>query len=187
VTWQKKANDLIGIRVVDEQGGNDIGTVKDILFTDKGSTVNAIIVKKNFWHPEVIIKLKDIKKISKDYMVVDTKRITAIEKKYRNSNRFINNGDITGLTVLTKEGERVGVIKDVLIDLERGKVYAYEMSESFFDDLLDGRKLIPASKDATINGDKYVISKQTHSNIKSKKKGLKKLLNIKKEEFDSGQ
>jgi uncharacterized protein YrrD len=187
VTWYKKANDLIGIRVIDEAGG-DVGTISDVLFTDQGSVVSAIVIKKKaFRHPEIIIHFKDIKRVTKDWVMVDMDGATSVRESDQDNNRSISNNSITGLTVLTKEGEEIGVIRDVLIDLDRGRVNAYEMSESFFDDLLDGRKLIPPSKDATINKNNYIISKETQNNIKPKKAGLKKLLSIKKEEIDSGQ
>jgi uncharacterized protein YrrD len=59
------------------------------------------------------------------------------------SETFLDEGSFLGLKVFSKEGGELGFVKDVLFDSKSGKVESLEISDGLFQDVLQGRKMLP--------------------------------------------
>jgi uncharacterized protein YrrD len=72
--------------------------------------------------------------------------------------RFQSYNLILGKLVLGTHGEILGVIRDLLIDVDTGLIRAYELSEGYLDDFLKGRQIVSLEYGHKLNGKNIVQS-----------------------------
>ncbi len=62
-----------------------------------------------------------------------------------------------GRRVLTRGGELLGLVDDVIFDPDSGAVWGYEMTGGFIADFVEGRKTVPLTDEIVIGPDALVI------------------------------
>ena len=97
------------------------------------------LLKKEF----SIISLDDLSLITKDGIHIKSHK-TSKEFEYNNRKFFGLSyiHDILNKIVLSNEGEVIGIIRDIFLDIEKGIYFGFEISEGYIDDIITGRKLI---------------------------------------------
>ncbi|HHY23678.1 MAG TPA: photosystem reaction center subunit H [Clostridiaceae bacterium] len=135
----ERHSEIIGLPVICVPGGKVLGIVRDVAFCNKERRAKAIFVenvgiRRNRW----LISMEDIEKIGKDAVIIDD-----IEKKKKVKEKAINSGEIKDMKVYSKSGWELGVIKDILFDCKTGNIEGVEVSEGIYQDLSEGRKIIP--------------------------------------------
>lgn len=158
-----KGRRILSLPVVTQQDKKPIGEVKDIVYDPEKNNIVGYLVDtggllregRGFLHVDLLKREEDclvihdgsvIKKISK----MDGVR-EAIEK------------DIRGLRVELVDGRHIGVIDDLLIDDQTGKITGYEISDGVIQDLLDGRAIIP-NEGLSILTDRVITSTNIETN-----------------------
>ena len=132
----RRMRDIIRLPVLDEQSGEHLGWVRDILYDEKKCTVNGIILEKDSFLTEhnLYLSRDDITSCAKDNL-----RVKDLDDKL-----------VTGMTWSQKVGSKVynvrgdlrGTVGDIYVDNEFRKVIGYEISDGLFADLVDGRGAI---------------------------------------------
>lgn len=143
---------LITLKVMDKDLSKPIGRIKDVLYSEDYRKVGYFVIKNsNLLKNKIIVDYnslslqKNNKIIYNDKMnIIDFKMDKYIEKTkegYKLIDKEIRNED----------NECIGFVKDVVIDVEDGKVDGFIITEGLFEDLIKGRNYIPLLDTITID------------------------------------
>jgi uncharacterized protein YrrD len=94
-------------------------------------------LKKNY---QIIPYEKIISIDANGIVISDVKSIEKQPAKERN--RFLQLDAVINKAVKSNYGELYGIITDIYINLLNGKITAYELSEGYIDDIVNGRRMI---------------------------------------------
>ena len=60
--------------------------------------------------------------------------------------------------MISKEGERLGFLEDVYFMEEVGTIIGYELSDGFFSDIMEGKRVIRADQPPAIGKDAIIVN-----------------------------
>ena len=63
-----------------------------------------------------------------------------------------------GRSVVSEKGENLGVVHDMVFDMETGSQEGFELSRGFMNDMIEGRKVI-FMRDGVEFGKEYIIAR----------------------------
>lgn len=140
----KRYSQMLGLPVICAADGKKLGIIKDLIFSPKEKRVVAFLIeRRNSDIRKRVIFASDVLNLGSGALVVnDVKDIREL-RKVQDEPELKDKGDILGLRIYTKSGEDLGIAKDVLFDLEHGKIDGIEISDGLFQDIIKGRNVLP--------------------------------------------
>jgi uncharacterized protein YrrD len=147
-----------GLPVYDKSSGKELGKVLDLCFDKKGTVNGLMMDTKGLLKKNKLIPLSEISSFGLDGIMVandlDEERMT--EKLM--GLHFLESGQdrIIGKPLVTTEGDKLGLVEDVYFKEELGTIIGYEVTDGFFADMTEGRKIFKSSNPLTI-GENIVI------------------------------
>lgn len=154
-----RCSEIIDKPIFNNEEKESFSTVYDVILSENtnriiGFTWKKKILKKQFG----IILLDDLLLIGRDGLYVKDNRITR-EFDYNNRSVFGLSyiHDILNKIVLNIDNEVIGIVRDIILDLEMGIYTNFEFSEGYIDDLINGRKLIAAGLGYKIDSESLIL------------------------------
>ncbi|WP_102345461.1 PRC-barrel domain-containing protein [Bacillus sp. Marseille-P3661] len=145
--------------IYETKSGKELGKVLDLYFDEQG-TVNGLMMNtKGLFKKNQLIPLSDIASFGIDgVMLSNEQKNKAIQVKKKPSH-FLENGHerILGKPLVTTEGEKLGLVEDVYFREELGTIVGYEVTDGFFADMTEGRKVFKTDKPLTIGDDVLIV------------------------------
>lgn len=186
----ERYSEVVGLPVICIGNGKKIGIVKDILLNQELRRVKAIMIEtKGYSITKKAIKVEDIRKLGKDAVIVDDRTCVKNLKNvdFGHPLKSIGKDVLDVLRIYTKNGEDLGIVKDILIDFGTAHVEGMEISDGIFHDIVQGRKILPLFgkvefSEENILVDKEAIEEMTHTGGGLKNKILGQENNIKRKE-----
>jgi uncharacterized protein YrrD len=151
-----KADHVIGLPVFDLSAGQELGLIRDILL-DKDLTFQGLLLEtKGLFRRGRYIPSTFIHAIGEDCVTItDQARIAPLPEP--NELIGIASSALKGKSIVTEDGRFLGLIEDVYLQDEIGKIAGYEVSDGLLSDLMDGRKMVRHKDGVTIGEDAVVI------------------------------
>lgn len=150
-----------GVPVVGLKDEGRIGYVAEALF-DEDSNVRGFLLENDRGifgkFQKRYISLEDILKINSTICVVYSK--DSVKRQF-GAQRLKTECDlkkVVGQGVLSKKGESLGIVHDMVFDIETGAPEGLELSKGFMNDMLEGRRII-FMKDGVEFGEEYIIAR----------------------------
>lgn len=143
---------MIGLTVYDVEHGKKVGKVVDILLDHNWSIVGIQLENRLFWNSSVkAVRWEDIVAYGEDAVMICNQQAVRKWRAENIQNTFLTgNGKLKELPVLTEDGIRLGEVSDVYFEHELGNtITGIEISDGFFTDLMEGRKLLPFMPEMT--------------------------------------
>lgn len=176
----KKRSEIIGLPILDKKDGHKISSVRDIICCRKKVRVLGFLVHEgNLFKEPRIIRLKNIETIGKDAIMIKNKLsieklcdIPEIDQAFHHKSKIIDE------EVITEDGESIGLVHDIIVDEDSGKIMAFVISGGFIDDIRDGRSILPYSEDISIGDEALIVSKKLQMTLDKNKEDFKKLLGL---------
>ncbi|NSL50190.1 PRC-barrel domain-containing protein [Calidifontibacillus erzurumensis] len=145
--------------VYSEVSGKELGRVYDLCL-DKNGTVNGLIIDpKGLLKKNKFIPLSEVSSFGLDgVMVKDEQKAERITDKLVGL-YFLENGKdhIIGKPLVTTEGDKLGLVEDVYFLEEMGTIIGYEVTDGFFADMTEGRKVYKTKKPLTIGENILIV------------------------------
>lgn len=110
-----------------------------------------------FTRPRTIL-WEDVASFGEDAVLIPEERVI-FELPDADDKFYLCNGTskIAGLSVLTEEGEQLGIVSDVYFsEIMDKRIIGFELTEGFLSDVTEGRKWLPFPEHAT-KGDDVII------------------------------
>lgn len=139
------------------KSGTKMGVVCDLNISSNGS-VKGLLVKKG-----VLIKKTfciDVHKVTSfgfDGVMVEDGHVLELLTEPAEFT-FENNDRLLGRMMISEEGERLGFLEDVYFKEEAGTIIGYELSDGFFSDIMEGKRVIKADQPPAIGKDAIIVN-----------------------------
>lgn len=154
--------------VYDKNTGKEVGKVVDLCFDDRGIVKGLMVDSKGLLKKNKIIPLAQVFSFGKDGIMLSREPKPANHASESDSMQFLQNGHdrILGKPLVTTEGEKLGLVEDVYFREELGTIIGYEVTDGFFADMTEGRKVFKTNKPLTI-GENILIVDLHEANSRS--------------------
>lgn len=163
----RKGKDLLGMPVVGQQDGAQLGRVRDLLFNHDTDQLLALVLSEKELFGLIdaqVVPWSELVSIGSDVILV---RNAASQKKLRDDEQvreFAHRETALGGTqILTSDGKNLGTLADMVLDEHTGRVLGYEVSGGLVADTLKGKQFLPQVTGLTV-GDDVAIAPSTAAN-----------------------
>lgn len=156
----RRAQDIIGLPVIEIEAGKQVGTAKDVLIDRDWSIQGVLLDSKHWFGSPRYIGWEHIVSIGDDaVMVKDEQAVREWESESADTFPLLDgNLKLKGLPVITVDGEQLGLVEDVYIGEQMDKkIIGYELSGGLITDLKEGRKWIPSLQEAKLGEDAVIV------------------------------
>jgi len=156
----RRAQDIIGLPVIEIETGKQLGTAKDVLI-DRDWNVQGVLLDAKHWFGSLrYIDWDDCISVGDDAVTVKDEQVVREREDDQADTLLLLNGEfkLKGLPVITVTGEQLGLVEDVYFAKQMDKkIIGYELSGGLITDLKEGRKWIPAPEEAKIGEDAVIV------------------------------
>lgn len=177
-------SEVLNLPAICADSGKKAGSIKDILFDLGNREVKALLLEHTGLAPgKRVIFLKELLSLGGDAAIIDSaSHVSNMNRKAFKSafgdrgNLFGGDKDsLLGHRVYSKAGVELGIVKDVIFDVQSGKIEAFEISDGVLQDIIQGRKLLPlfgkvelGEEFAIVEGEAVDEMEETGGGIKNK-------------------
>ncbi|MCH1627681.1 PRC-barrel domain-containing protein [Ferdinandcohnia quinoae] len=150
---------LKDLPVYDEQAGKLLGRVSDICITNEGKVSGLLVKGKGFFEKNRLAPIECISSFGNDgVMVSDKGMLEQLDDESEKTTYFLHSHHgLFQKPILTSEGEKLGLLEDVYFTEEMGTIIGYEITDGFFADITEGKKVVKAKQPFTVGEDVIVI------------------------------
>ncbi|MDQ0269560.1 PRC-barrel domain-containing protein [Cytobacillus purgationiresistens] len=148
---------LKGLPVIEIKSGTVLGEVCDLIILTDGTVKGLLVKVGSFFKKTYLLDIKEVSSFGWDgVMVID--RMTLIPLHKHKEYTFAGDNRLLGKMIMTKEGDRLGLLEDVYFQEEVGTIVGYELSDGFFSDMLEGKKVIKTDEPPAIGKDAIIVN-----------------------------
>ena len=171
----KYASQIIGLKVVAHDTGEQFQKVVDLTFNENSNKLLALVTEApGLLSSAKIIPFEAIESIGDDAVVVPDKEVEVSADLDAETAAIIKKGiSVRGKTVMTEDGRNLGKVSDLQIDELSGTVTDYQTSGGLFADAYNGRSLVPAPMTIRVGEDVVFVPNETAELMQSQLGGLK--------------
>ncbi|MCK8825083.1 PRC-barrel domain-containing protein [Fuchsiella alkaliacetigena] len=154
---QYKGYEILNLPVINLKNTEKIGVVEDIVFDpEKQQIIGLVLTGKGWLKEEQVIPYQKINSIGRDAVTI--KDETVIEELDGEVEHLDgSSGKVMGSTVLTNQGQDLGVIDDIFLNPSTGRINGYEISDGVVEDIINGRGILSASNEFKYGDDVVVV------------------------------
>lgn len=162
-----KARDLVGLPAIEVSTGLKIGTVQDLMF-DRWVACCLLLETRVWFKAPRAVEWKEGVSVGEDAVILPRGMVVRdCPEVSENTFFLLKDRRITGIPVLSRNGQELGVIEDVYIASELDKrILGFELSEGFLTDVTEGRKWLPFPDKITFGKDAVIVPVHSHQEIK---------------------
>lgn len=165
----RKGKDLLGLCIVGQEDGFQLGTVKDLLFDhDTDQLLGFVLAESDLFGlvDAQIVPWPQVKNIAGDVILV----LNEASRRDLHDDPLLlslarRETVLSGTHVLSQEGKQLGTLADMFIDESSGRVVGYEVSGGFIADTLRGKRFLSAPPGLSIGNDAAIASSEAASRL----------------------
>jgi uncharacterized protein YrrD len=149
----RKVNELFGKKVINQANGEAIAAVRDIVLSDDARRIVALVVGDGGWSKdEQVIRWSAIISVG-DYVIVEGMApFAAAGEDAEIAGLREHAHTITGKTVISSAGERVGTVGDMYF-ADSGEIAGYEIKQGMF----GSNPILPATRVQAVGKDAIIV------------------------------
>lgn len=149
--------ELRGLPVVDLEDGYIAGYVCDACLDKNGRFTGLLLHEKGFLKKGRIVPSESICTIGKDGIMMKGRSTLKSLSEFREAYFLTSRRRIQYKEVFSAEGEKLGLLADVYFSEHLGTIVAYELTDGFFADMMEGKKKLDPPGTLTISKDAIVM------------------------------
>lgn len=139
----RKGKSIIGLNVLTQADGQNLGAVKDLVFDHETNALLALLLsgKDLFGLIDAkIIPFNQVLTIGPNaVMVPSSESVINAHDDARVANIMDRDTKLSGTRITTTDGQDLGTFADLYVDEETGHILGYEVSTGFLADTMSGR------------------------------------------------
>lgn len=173
----ERYSEVVGLPVICIENGKKLGVIQDVVFSPKNRQVKGFLLeRKGCQLGKKVILLKDVHQLGKDAMVVNDCSCITDLKKADASRQLEGKGSVIGLRIYSRDGNDLGVAKDVLFDYTTGAIEGVEVSNGLIHDLIEGRNILPLFGKVEFSEESMLVDREAVEEMLANGGGLKNRL-----------
>lgn len=157
----RKGKSIIGLNVLTQADGQNLGSVKDLVFDHETNALLALLLsgKDLFGLIDAkIIPFSQVLTIGPNaVMVPSNESVINAHDDARVANIMDRDTKLSGTRITTTDGQDLGTFADLYVDEETGHILGYEVSTGFFADTMSGKRYMVAPDHMTIGRDVALV------------------------------
>ena len=137
-----KLMDVKGIPIVCLKDESRAGFLMEPVYDEVNCIVGFLVDQIGLSFGRKFVALEDCLRIDKNNCIIYSS--SAIRKLPR-KRKYKRNNDmekLLGRNVVTRDGKGLGVVRDLVFDIETGSIEGFELSRGFMEDVVQGRNLL---------------------------------------------
>ncbi len=150
----QKINDLFGKRVINQATGDSIATVRDVVLSSDARSIIALVIDGGRSAPNQVVRWNAVVSIGEFVIVDGTRPFMVIDEDTEVTELRQSSEQITGKTIISATGEKVGVVGDILFD-PRGQLVGYTLKQGMFNNSQEAQ-ILPAEYIRAIGKDAII-------------------------------
>ena len=176
-------SEVKGLPVISSSDGKKIGIIEDMIFCPSRKEAKAFLLgRQGYGFQKRVVMLSEVESIGRDAVMVNTRSSGILFKKAVEDGELQDEGDIAGLRIYSRSGEDLGEVKDILFDYKTGMVEGVEVSDGLFQDIIQGRKILPLFGKVEFGEESLIVDREAVDEMLNTGGGIiKKLLEQRKE------
>lgn len=148
---------LKGLPVIELKTGEKIAEVTDISVTKDGNVTGLLVKKGGFIKRTFLLKVRDVVSYGGDGVMIQNGNVfepvqTPPEFTFEHHER------LSGRMMLSQDGNELGLLQDVYFLEEVGTIVGYELTDGFFSDITDGKRVIKTVTPPAIGKDAIIVN-----------------------------
>ncbi|WP_100372003.1 PRC-barrel domain-containing protein [Bacillus sp. FJAT-45037] len=149
-----------GLPVIEQGTGIEWGYVIDLLVGQDMQIEGFVVDKKGWFNHHMFLPVQAVASFGSDGVMISEhlKLSRFISKEHQAYPLKLGKKRLGGRSLLTSEGEKVGLVEDVYFDEEVGTIVGYEVTDGLVADLVEGRKVILPKGPLVISKDNAIVS-----------------------------
>lgn len=149
-----KGRELVGLPVVAQEKGEELGRIQDLLYDEQTRALKAVVLDGGNWlrEPRVIAFEELTPRGPKTFSIAN--KLAISHEMPAGTRRWQGT---KGLRLLNNEGAELGLVEDLVVDLPSGRITALEVSTGLVNDLMEGRKEIALTGQVNWGTDAVII------------------------------
>lgn len=156
-TALRKFSLLKGLPVIELKSGMTMGEVSDLQISSDGNVKGLLVQKGAFLKKTYSLDINDVSSFGWDGVMVHEQSVLQ-PLKNRSDYTFENENKLAGKVMMSREGEKLGFLEDVYFQEEVGKIVGYELSDGFFSDMLEGKRVVKTDMPPAIGKDTIIVN-----------------------------
>jgi uncharacterized protein YrrD len=151
--------DIKGKMVLDKQG-DVVGIVESLIVDINNFKINGLVVSNtNFFNKYYFAPINNTKCLS-EYVELN-KSMYKIKKAILVKNKNIVMQSYIDREIFSESGQKIGKLIDIIFDFINGKFVALVTSSGFFEDIFEGRKVIPVKSSMRFRTKSIIIEESS--------------------------
>ncbi|MCM3179841.1 PRC-barrel domain-containing protein [Cytobacillus horneckiae] len=148
---------LKGLSVIEVDSGNCLGEVCDLSISHDGLVKGLLVKTGSFFKKTYFLDINDVSSFGWDGVMIPK---GSIMHPLTKDQTFTVAGEnrLAGKMMMTREGDRLGLLEDVYFHEEVGTIVGYELSDGFFSDVLEGKKVVKTEEPPAIGKDAIIVN-----------------------------
>lgn len=176
----KKASEIIGLPIICLSKNCKFMEVKDLIYSQSKYKIEALVIQEGkFFQDRKVIIFQDVIKFEENSIIIlDKDSIRSFKNNSNTCNESSVTEDLFGIEVTFEGGFNIGLVKDITFETLSGKLEHLVVTEGIFDDLIEGRPMIPIENSLHMNQNPLIISSNSSKKIICNTGGLKRILSM---------
>jgi uncharacterized protein YrrD len=137
-------SEVLNLPVICADSGEKAGIVKDVLFSLKSREVKALLLESKGLIPgRRAVLISNLLRLGDNAAIISKASCVSNMSRKAYKDAFGDEARPLGLRVYSENGGELGIVKDVIFDIQTGKIEGFEISDGLFQDIIQGRKILP--------------------------------------------
>ncbi|MDQ0174257.1 PRC-barrel domain-containing protein [Bacillus chungangensis] len=146
-----------GLQVFDTNGKR-LGTVCDVSISAQGMVTGLLVKTKGLLDKKIFVPTEKVLSYGDDTVMVKAMDSLPTYKKRPGEYTMTSFQPIARKNMLSFDGEQLGQLEDVYFLEEVGTIIGYELTDGFFSDITNGKRMIRTIHPPKIGEDAIVVS-----------------------------
>ena len=151
-----RVNDLLGKEVFDQDTGEKLAGVKEVIFDDDTQRVVALLVGGGLLQSDSVVKWDSVANVADVVALRGGAAPHDLGSDPEVSELRRRSREAEGKEIVTEDGQKIGEVSDLFVG-EGGEVLGYEVKSGLVKDLA-GRKFLPVGKVRSSGGDAVIAA-----------------------------
>ncbi len=165
----RKANDLIGKPIVQQDTGERIASVYNVVIDRATQRAVALLIQSGGWLRDArVVPWNRITSIGDVILARGDEPVIVKASDPELAGLVAQTGEITGTRIVTASGEELGTVGDVFID-DDGRVLGYEVKHGLLS--LARRQFLPVAQVQTVGQDAVIATTAELPSVKEVERG----------------
>jgi uncharacterized protein YrrD len=156
----RKAKSLTGLKIITQNNGQDLGTVRDLIFSETTQRLVAFLLTDRELFGVIdatCVRFESVREIGPDaIMIPSVDDVVKVHADPVIAEGYDAQFTLDGKQVTTDGGEKLGRVSDLYLD-ESGFITGYEISGGLFSDAFNGKRYLDAPARVTMGQDVIVV------------------------------